>query len=410
MGKRVVGSESERTIVLGTGGLARDVVSAILRTRETAYPDLLGVIAETKEGAGAVDGLRVLGSLDDLPAVIAQEKPGRIVVALERLSEALPERLLAAFVYAGISVESGVDVYERLTGKMAIESLRPDDFLFSRRLRPSPSALRIARIGSFLTALASLLAAAPLMAIVAVAIKVDSKGPVFFVQERVGMAGRKFRLIKFRSMTVSGTERSHWAGDNGDRITRVGCWLRRFRLDEIPQFVNVLRGEMNIVGPRPHPVSSSEMVTVISRNAPKCGSEIPYYGLRSTVRPGITGWAQVRYKYANDLDEELEKLKYDLYYVKHYSALLDLRVILETVRVVFRGRDQGDEPRLPADAAIAPAGRSGPATIRAAPRPARSGTGLNRVGAPSSGENVRELPRGGVSARNGSDDLRRLGG
>jgi lipopolysaccharide/colanic/teichoic acid biosynthesis glycosyltransferase len=166
------------------------------------------------------------------------------------------------------------------------------------------------------------------MLVIAVAIKLDSPGPVLFRQPRAGRGGRRFELLKFRTMRPASGVTSEWARDNEGRITRIGKWLRRFRLDELPQFVNVLRGDMNLVGPRPHPVSNFEMFA----------AHIPYYLLRSTVRPGVTGWAQVRYGYANDLDEETEKMRYDLFYIKHMSFGLDLRILAETAKLVMWGR------------------------------------------------------------------------
>jgi lipopolysaccharide/colanic/teichoic acid biosynthesis glycosyltransferase len=170
---------------------------------------------------------------------------------------------------------------------------------------------------------------APALVLIAAAIKLDSEGPIYFVQDRVGRGGRSFRLLKFRTMKVhAGASASEWVSGNVDRITRVGRWLRRFRLDELPQLMNVLRGEMNLIGPRPHPVSNHELFL---RN-------IPYYGIRCMVPPGITGWAQVRYGYANDLDEETEKMRYDLYYIKHGCLRLDVRIILETVTLLLFDR------------------------------------------------------------------------
>ncbi|MGH8370648.1 MAG: sugar transferase, partial [Gammaproteobacteria bacterium] len=134
--------------------------------------------------------------------------------------------------------------------------------------------------------------------------------------------------------------------DNNDRITPLGRILRKYRLDELPQFINVIRGDMNIIGPRPHPATNGELFTLVSRNTPECGDQIPYYSLRSSIRPGITGWAQVRYKYANGLDEEMEKLRYDLYYIKHYSLLLDFRILFETVKVVLLGHESDIGPAL----------------------------------------------------------------
>jgi lipopolysaccharide/colanic/teichoic acid biosynthesis glycosyltransferase len=159
-------------------------------------------------------------------------------------------------------------------------------------------------------------------------IKLDSRGPLLFVQARAGLGGRPFRLLKFRTMHPASGPTSEWARDNDQRITRAGRWLRKFRLDELPQFVNMLRGDMNLVGPRPHPLSNFDL---FSRT-------VPYYWLRSLVRPGVTGWAQVRHGYANDLEEETEKMRYDLYYIKHRSILRDIHILLDTVRVVLLGR------------------------------------------------------------------------
>src|SRR5205085_4078911 len=156
----------------------------------------------------------------------------------------------------------------------------------------------------------------------------DSRGPVFFVQSRAGLNGRTFALLKFRTMHPVQERRSEWVQDNEDRITRIGKWLRRFRLDELPQLLNVLRGEMNLIGPRPHPTSNQEIFM----------DKIAYYGLRSTVRPGVTGWAQVRYGYANNLEEETEKMRYDLYYIKNRSVWLDARILVHTVLIMLLGQ------------------------------------------------------------------------
>src|SRR5262249_32586161 len=161
--------------------------------------------------------------------------------------------------------------------------------------------------------------------IVAALIKLDSPGPALFVQERVGFYGKAFKLFKFRTMRVDKKTSSEWVRDNADRITRVGKWVRKFWLDELLQFINILRCDMNLVGPRPHPVSNYEL---FSRS-------IPYYSLRGIVRPGLTGWAQLRNGYANNLEEETEKMRYDLYYIKNRCLWLDLRIILETVKVIL---------------------------------------------------------------------------
>ena len=227
----------------------------------------------------------------------------------------------------GIAVEDAVDLYERITGKLAIEVLPLSSLVFSKGFRVSRGPVGFGRVLSFVAGAVALVTLAPLIGVIALAVKLESRGPVFFRQDRIGLHGRRFSLIKFRTMRPVAAEISAWVRDNEDRITRVGHVLRKFRLDELPQFWNLLRGDMNLVGPRPHPVVNYELFA----------REIPYYALRAAVRPGMTGWAQVRYGYANNLDEETEKMRYDLYYVKHLSVWLDLRIVADTVKVVLFG-------------------------------------------------------------------------
>ncbi len=327
---------TERVILLGTGSLAHKLAAELAGSCV-----LLGVINEAPEAVPAGFGCPCLGSLEDLQRIIEEQAPDRVVVAMQEQYGHLPaEKLVESQAGRALVVESGVDAYERLTGMLAIELLTMSAVVYSSEFRPARLALWLARAYSVLAAGVGFVLCLPLMLLVALAIRIESPGPVLFVQERVGLGGRRFKLLKFRSMREAAGAHSEWEGDNADRITRVGRLLRKFRLDELPQFVNVLRGDMNIVGPRPHPVSNRELFILVSRNTPKCGEPIPYYTLRSSIRPGITGWAQVRYKYANGLDEEMEKLRYDLYYIKHYSLLMDLRILFETVKVVLLGHRQ----------------------------------------------------------------------
>lgn len=323
----------ERTLIVGTSELALSLVTEIQRRPRCPYR-LMGLIGERDAIAGL--SCPFLGTVRDLQQAIVAARPARIVLALSEQRGLLPGgQLVEARVWGDIKVEKGVDVYERLTGMMAIESLTPANVLFSKDLHPSRVSQVFARLWSLLVAALGLVFSGPLLVLVAVLIKLDSTGPVFFVQERIGKGLKRFRLVKFRSMHETQVRPSEWELDNGHRITRVGHWLRKYRLDELPQLINVIRGEMNIVGPRPHPATNEQLFVLVSRNIPQHGVSIPYYSLRTTIRPGITGWAQVRYRYANGLDEEMEKLRYDLYYIKHYSAWLDLRILLETVRVML---------------------------------------------------------------------------
>jgi exopolysaccharide biosynthesis polyprenyl glycosylphosphotransferase len=319
----------ERVLLIGWSPLARKLIEQIEAQPHRRYT-IVGVADDATAGEDPACAYPLLGPLKHLEKVIEEVRPDRIVVALAERRGRLPVSELLESRFRGVAVEDGVDVYERLTGKLAIESMSPSALIFSKDFRKSRLDLALGRGVSLLASLGGLIALAPLFGLIALAIRLESRGPVFFVQERVGLHGRRFKLVKFRTMRPVNGKTSEWARDNSDRITRVGKWLRKFRLDELPQFVNILRGEMNLVGPRPHPVSNFELFS----------DRIPYYWLRALVRPGVTGWAQVQYGYANDLDEETEKMRYDLFYIKHLSLELELRILFETVRIVSCGREQ----------------------------------------------------------------------
>jgi exopolysaccharide biosynthesis polyprenyl glycosylphosphotransferase len=327
-----------RVLILGANPLAGKLIEEILSQPHLRYA-IIGIVSEGAYRSRTAFGCPVLGTVDRVAEIVESAKPDRIIVAITDRRRVPVRGLLQSRLW-GIAIEDGVEVYERLTGKIAMEWLTPSGLIFSQGFRKSPWHIGCARLLGILVSVAALIVFAPLISLIALAIKIDSPGPVFFVQRRVGMGGRPFDLIKFRTMRPAEKPISEWAGDNGDRITRIGKWLRKFRLDELPQFVNVLRGDMNLVGPRPHPVTNFNMFVLVFRNAPECGEEIPYYSLRSWIRPGITGWAQVRYGYANGLEEEIEKARYDLYYVKHMSFWLDLKIILDTFKVVLLGHEQ----------------------------------------------------------------------
>jgi exopolysaccharide biosynthesis polyprenyl glycosylphosphotransferase len=330
----------QRALILGTSPLALKLIHEIEAQPHCRYA-VVGVIDDVGHAGDVPSRYPVWGPLDRLDRIIAVARPQRIIVALSDRRGRLPVRqLLESRVHRGIIIEDGVEVYERLTGKLALESLGPSSLIFSKDFRKSRLALATERALSLLAAVIGLVGFAPLFGLIALAIKLDSRGPVLFVQDRVGRRGEPFKLLKFRTMRPVDGKTSEWARDNGHRITRVGKWLRRFRLDELPQLVNIVRGEMNLVGPRPHPFSNFELFTLLHRNlSDVSGQAIPYYTLRSAVRPGLTGWAQVRNGYANGLEEETEKLRYDLYYIKHRSLWLDLRILVATVGVVLRGRE-----------------------------------------------------------------------
>lgn len=341
-----ISKKTEKTLILGSGPFIRDLLAEIERHPGCSY-QITGIVAwETPDKASGY-GYPVLGAVDNLHRIIQQQEPEAIIVAPPEGNDGVPDRqLLEARVLQNVRIEHAQTVYEQVTGKLPLETFAAEDIIYSDDFRPSRRALVATRLLSLAFAAVGLTLLAPLMALIAVLIKIDSTGPVLFSQERSGMAGQSFKLLKFRTMLTSVQQESEWEEDNIHRITWVGRWLRKARLDELPQFLNILKGDMNIVGPRPHPSSNFELFVLAARNTPESGIQIPFYSMRYSVRPGITGWAQVRYRYANNLQEEMEKLRFDLYYLKHYSLWLDIRILVETAAMIFGRSDQvqGPEP------------------------------------------------------------------
>jgi exopolysaccharide biosynthesis polyprenyl glycosylphosphotransferase len=326
----------ERILMLGMTPLAERIIE---ETETRGCGSVVGVVDDRSSQTDGDLEVPLLGPIARLSEIVDEARPDRIVVAFtERRGSTPVQALLESCLVRGIVIEEAAQCFERLTGQLAIESLTPTSIVFSGKFPPSPVHQAFARAVSWLVAAVGLVCSLPLLAVIAIAIKLESDGPVLFVQPRVGANGRPFSLMKFRTMQVAMAPHSEWAADNAARVTRVGKWLRALRLDELPQFVNILRGEMNLVGPRPHPVCNHELFTLVTRNLNETtGTSVSYYHLRSMVRPGLTGWAQIRYRYANNLEEEIEKLRYDLYYVKHLSLWLDLRILANTCRLVVSG-------------------------------------------------------------------------
>jgi sugar transferase (PEP-CTERM system associated) len=253
----------------------------------------------------------------------------RVVIALEDRRGELPLRELLKLRFDGVVIEEAGALLERLTGKLYLDGLRPSNFIYSEGFRVKPSQQFARRIVSTLTAATGLLLFLPLFPFVMLAVRLSSSGPIFFRQVRVGMGGRNFTVYKFRTMrTDAEVAGAKWASKDDPRATRVGRFMRKTRLDEVPQLWNVLRGDMGFVGPRPE---RPEFVPWLSEN-------IPYFDLRHMIRPGLTGWAQVRYGYGSTLEEAREKLEYDLYYIKHMTLGLDLLIMFETIKTILRRR------------------------------------------------------------------------
>ena len=314
----------ERVHVVGEGERARWLVE-IIRAKPELGMDVMGWSGAIGNGSMNREALR-----DKLAEIAEKHDLDRVIIALEDRRGTMPVRELLDLRLSGVKVEDATGIVEKISGKIEVDSLHPSWLIFSEGFRLNPTFMFLRRFFSLLVSLVLLLAVLPLLPLIALAIKLTSPGPVLYAQKRVGGNGRVFTCYKFRTMRVD-AETAHgpsWAGDNDPRVTGVGRWLRRVRIDEIPQLWNVLRGEMGFVGPRPE---RPEFVEWLSR-------EIPYYPLRHVIRPGITGWAQIRYQYGASLEESKEKLKFDLYYIKHMSLSFDLMIVLESVKIVLLGR------------------------------------------------------------------------
>ena len=313
----------ERVYVLGGGEQARTIVE-ILRTRRD-----VGMEVVERGGTEASDGQQKSFAAD-LRAFNAKKIPiDRVIVAMEDRRGSMPLRELLALRLRGVVIEDSRSVIERLSGKMPLAGLNPSSLIFTEGFNVKQSLRVSQRLISIIVSSIGLAVCLPIVPFIILAMHFCSPGPIFFCQTRVGRKGRPFSIYKFRTMRVDAEANGAvWATKNDSRITALGRFMRKTRLDEIPQLWNVLRGDMAFVGPRPE---RPEFVQWLAK-------EIPYYDLRHMVRPGITGWAQVRYQYGASLEETKQKLEYDLYYIKYRSIGLDLLIIFETVKTIILRR------------------------------------------------------------------------
>jgi sugar transferase (PEP-CTERM system associated) len=326
-----------RTLVFGDGPLSEPllcefgsrpelgvhVVGHVLGSENGSSPPACERRACSEEPVVTVSG-------DDLVRAVQSFQVKRIVIAMGERRGKLPVEVLLSLKSSGVTVQDGTDVYEAITGKVPIESIRLGWLLFSPGFHVSRFLLFYKRFSSIVISVTGLLLCIPLVPLVVLAIKLTSFGPVLYRQKRVGRKGVVFECFKFRTMCADAEADSGptWADDDDPRITSVGRFLRKCRMDEIPQLWNVLRGDMHLVGPRPE---RPEFVESLSE-------AIPHYHLRHAVRPGITGWAQIRYKYGNSVEDAREKLRYDLFYIKNMAIGLDVLIFVQTLKVILLGR------------------------------------------------------------------------
>ena len=310
----------ERVYVLGTGERAQRVVQGLRQNPE------LGV--EIASWTGKMEGAVTSDAVaTHLMEVVHKQKVHRVIVAMPDRRGTIPMQELLELRMHGVKIEEATSWLEKISGKIEVENLYPSWLVFGVGFRRNGFLRAIRRGLSFGISLVGLVLALPLIPLIMLAIRLDSAGPVFYTQTRVGKNGRLFKVIKFRTMRqdAEAANGPQWAGDNDPRVTRVGHFLRSSRLDEIPQLWCVLKGEMAFVGPRPE---RPEFIDMLAK-------EIPFYGVRHMVRPGLTGWAQVKYKYGSTIGDAREKLQYDLFYIKNASIGLDLLIMFQTIKTVL---------------------------------------------------------------------------
>jgi len=317
----------KRVLILGTGPIAQ-TTGDILKSGNNGFA-LAGYVNCIGEPVHVPES-SIIGNGDGLFATVMKEKVQKIVVSLSERRGTLPVRDVLDCKLNGIDVVDGPSFYEQLTGKLLIENMNPSHLIFSDGFRMTMMSRYFKRGFDVLFAVAGLALSFPFLIIVPFLLKLDSKGPVLFKQKRVGEGEKIFTLYKFRTMVADAEKESGpvWSQTGDKRITRMGKWLRKTRIDEIPQLFNVIHGDMSFIGPRPERKFFVESLK----------KQIPYYSERHCVKPGITGWAQVRYEYGDSIEDAIEKLRYDLYYIKYQSISLDLLIMLDTIKVILFGR------------------------------------------------------------------------
>jgi sugar transferase (PEP-CTERM system associated) len=319
----------ERVLIMGTGEGGVALVRHILGHPEYNMK-VVGFLDEAGQDIGkSLVNPRIVGATADVEEIVAREKIDRVVLSLKERRGSTPVRELLNLKLAGIRIEDVHNCFERLSGRITLEHLSPSWLILSDGFKKSSVLLAAKRTMDILVSSIILLLVSPLLPVISLAIYLESGLPIFFRQTRVGYRGREFQLLKFRSMVQDAEKNGpQWASFQDSRITRVGRILRKTRFDEVPQLFNVFRGEMSLVGPRPERPVFCEMLS----------EKIPFFNLRNSVRPGLTGWAQVRFRYSANLEDAKGKLEFDLFYLKNLSLFVDFAILFETAKVVILGR------------------------------------------------------------------------
>jgi sugar transferase (PEP-CTERM system associated) len=319
---------AERLLLVGTSKTGITLVREII-SRPELNLKVVGFLDEEGQNIGKpLVNPGIIGAASDVEQIAAREGVDRVILSLTERRGRMPIRQLLQLKFEGVGVEDAESLYESICGRLMLENLSPSWLILSGGFRKPKWLLIAKRAGDLLVSFLALLILWPVFVAVAAAIFLESGGPILFRQERTGMKGRPFEILKFRSMRQNAEESGPlWAAAKDCRVTVVGRIIRKYRLDEFPQLLNVLRGEMSLVGPRPERPIFCQMLA----------EQIPFYSLRHSMRPGITGWAQVKYQYSASVEETKAKLEHDLFYVKHFSVALDLAIIFETAKVMLNG-------------------------------------------------------------------------
>jgi exopolysaccharide biosynthesis polyprenyl glycosylphosphotransferase len=311
---------------MGNSSILGEVIDHLATRPEFGY-SIIGYLCEEEPCEFTVP---CLGKAEDVRQVCEEYQPTRIVVGMAERRNRLPVEELLDIRFGGIMIEDAADTYEVALRRVCSRKIQPSQLIFSSGLGPRKYAISLQKLYSLLIGISGLIVLSPFMLLTALVVKLTSPGPMLYRQKRVGLNGKPFMVYKFRSMYVNAEARTGavWASKDDPRITPVGKWLRKLRLDELPQMWNVVKGDMSVVGPRPE---RPEFVDLLNQ-------QIPYYRQRLAVKPGITGWAQINHKYGDTQLDAMIKLEYDLYYIKHLAPALDFYIIFHTIKVMLLSR------------------------------------------------------------------------
>jgi sugar transferase (PEP-CTERM system associated) len=316
---------AQPVLLIGTGNMAQAITMEIMSRMDSGYK-ISAFVGKKNPGFTYPQNAEFSEEYAKIPELIHTDKIEKIVMALDDRRGQTPINELLQCKLAGVKIITGVEFYEELTGKILVNNVNPDWLIYSEGFQKDRLTLLSKRALDFSLALTGLILSLPIAAVSALIIKLESPGPVFYSQERVGVEGRTFTIYKFRSMRCDAESNGPvWALENDCRVTRFGAFIRKTRIDEIPQLWNILKGEMSFVGPRPERPYFVEQLE----------QKLPYYSLRHNVKPGLTGWAQISYRYGASEKDALRKLEYDLYYIKNLCFRMDVLIAIQTIKIIL---------------------------------------------------------------------------